>query len=309
MRRTLSWVALAGLLVTPAAQAQDTAAFRPSSAWAADYGDEYCRLVRSFSDGTDEITLVFQRVQPGADTQLLLIGNSMKTFRGAEELGWHFLPNDADHRSRYTHGEVNGQQYLRLDNVTLTPIAPPAPPAPGQAFTPPTYDRAAEQAAAKNMTGVLVSAGLTKPVQIETGRLEGPIAALQTCTDDLIKTWGLDPEKHKTATPAIPQFSPDGWLPQGTIPFGEFAKFAGGGNQVRLMLGADGKPTACHIFSPTLSQALNDKICQLLMEKASFTPAKDAAGQAMASYWMGSPMFLGPPFPGGRGPGGGPGGR
>ena len=38
------------------------------------------------------------------------------------------------------------------------------------------------------------------------------------------------------------------------------------------------------------------------MEKASFTPAKDAAGETMASFWMGSPMFLGPPMAmGGRG--------
>jgi hypothetical protein len=49
---------------------------------------------------------------------------------------------------------------------------------------------------------------------------------------------------------------------------------------------------------PTLSESLNERICGLLMEKASFTPAKDAEGHAMASYWMGSPMFLGPPIPG-----------
>src|SRR5690606_17131403 len=189
----------------------------------------------------------------------------------------------------------DGQQYLRIDGVYLTPVAPPAPGTPPG---PPPYDRTAEQAVGKNLTGLRFDAGLTKPVQIETGRLEGPIKALQTCTDDLLQTWGLDAEKHKTlSAPAVPQLSPDGWLPSGTIPFSEFAKFAGGGNQVRLMLDAGGKPTACHIHSPTLDEALNGRICSLLMEKASFTPAKDAAGQAMASYWLGSPMFLGPPMP------------
>ena len=300
MKRTFSWMAIAGLLVSPAVQAQDAAVFRPSSAWAADYGDEYCGLVREFTNGEDTITLAFQRVQPGADTQLMLIGDAIKTFRGAEELGWHFLPNDAERKSRYGRGEVDGKQYLRLDNVMLMPFSPPAA---GAAFAPPTYVRAAEQAAARTLNGLLVSTGLTKPVRIETGALGAPIGALQACTDDLIKTWGLDPEKHKTmSTPAVMNPNPDGILPQGTIPFSDFAKFAGGGNQVRLMLDASGKPTSCTIFAPTLDKALNDRICQIVMEKASFTPAKDAAGEAMASYWMGSPMFLGPPMAmGGRG--------
>lgn len=300
MKRLFLGCALVGLVVSPAAQAQDAASFNANSAWAADYGDDYCRLIRSFSDGKDEITLVLQRVQPGADTQVLLIGNAIKTFRGATELGWHFLPNDAERKTRYTRSETgDGQQYVRLDGVTLVPFAPPAPGTPPG---PPVYNRAAEEAAGKTMTGLIVTSGLTKPMRVETGRLDAPVAALQTCTDDLLKSWGLDAEKHKTlSSPAIPQLGTEGWLPSGTIPFSEFAKFAGGGNQVRLMLDTNGKPTACHIFSPTLSKALNDTICGILMEKATFTPAKDAGGTAIASYWMGSPMFLGAPMGGGRG--------
>lgn len=298
IRKVLATVAVAGLLAAPAAQAQDAAVFTPSSVWAADYGDEYCRLVRSFSDGEDVVTLILQRVQPGADTQLMLVGDSLKTFRGATELGWRFLPGQAERKTMYSRLEApDGQQILRVDNVMLSP---PAPPAPGAAFAPPPpYDRAAEKKTGDGLNGVLLSAGMTKPVRIETGSLGAPVEALQVCADDLLASWGLDAEKHKTLSmPAIPQVGTDGWIPSGTIPFSEFAKFAGGANQVRLMIDASGKPTGCHIFVPTLSESLNERICGLLMEKASFTPAKDAEGQAMASYWMGSPMFLGPPIPG-----------
>lgn len=299
MKKTLSIFAAAGLLASSTAQAQDSAIFKPSSAWAADYGDDYCRLVRSFSDGSDTIDLALQRIQPGAETQLLLIGDAIKTFRGAAELGWHFLPGDGARKTPYSRSVTgDGQQYLRMDGVFLVPAAPPTPGTPPG---PPPYDRTAEQTVGKALTGLIIEGGLTKPVQIETGRLEAPVKALQACTDDLIKTWGLDAEKHKTlSAAAAPQLGAEGWLPQGTIPFGEFAKFAGGGNQVRLMIDAGGKPTACLIHSPTLEKSLNDRICQILMEKASFTPAKDAAGQAMASYWLGSPMFLGPPMRGRR---------
>src|SRR5205085_12615680 len=99
---------------------------------------------------------------------------------------------------------------------------PFTPPAPGAPFVPPAYDRAAEQTLAGNLNGVLVSTGLTKPVRIETGALGAPVGALQACTDDLIKTWGLEPEKHHTlSSPVVPPIAP-GWIPSGTIPFTDF---------------------------------------------------------------------------------------
>ncbi len=169
----------------------------------------------------------------------------------------------------------------------------------------PPYNRALDQDGAGRVNAIGLAEGLTAPVRIETGSLKAPIAAMQDCADGLLKVWGLDIDKHKAMT-ALPVMTPnpDGVLPQGTIPFDQFSKFGGGANQVRLTIGADGKPTACAIYSPSLSQSLNDKICKLAMQRAAFEPAKDAGGQAMASFWMGSPMFLGPPFPGGRGPGG-----
>lgn len=298
MKRVCSWMAAAGLLISPAVQAQEVAEFAPSSVWAADYGDDYCRLVRSFRSGSDEITLMLQRVQPGSDTQVMVIGNSLKTFRGATEIGWQFLPNQSERKARYTRSELaDGQQYLRLDNIMM---AAPAAPAPGAPLGPPRYDRAAEKNQAKSITGIGFTTGLTKPVRVNTGALDAPVEALQACTDDLLASWGLDAEKHKTLSSPVIVPPGSGWIPTGTIPFSEFGKFAAGGNQIRVMVDPSGKPTSCQIFSPTLAEALNKKICDLMMANASFTPAKDAGGQAIASYWMGSPMFLGPPMAGGR---------
>ena len=65
-------------------------------------------------------------------------------------------------------------------------------------------------------------------------------------------------------------------------------------------LNPSGKPTACHVHWPTLDQLVNDRICKTLLSKGKFQPAKDPAGQPMASYWVGNPQFLGPPMPGFR---------
>jgi hypothetical protein len=307
MKRVLSLIA--AMSVAPAAQAQDaTVTFRPSGSWTADYGDDYCRLIRTFSDGTREMSLALERLQPGAFVRLIVVGEGMRPFRNAEEIAYAFQPAGAAGKARYVRSETaDGQQFVGFDPVTLAPPPPFGPPAPGTSpAPPPVYDRGAELETARGITGLRLDEGLMSPVLVETGSLRAPVEALQTCADDLLTVWGLDAGKHKAMT-AAPVLNPDprGVLPQGTIPFGEFGKLAGGANQVRLLIGADGKVTDCAIYSPALSQSLNERICSLARDRASFQPAKDADGQPMASVWMGPALFLGPPFPGGgRGPGG-----
>ncbi len=120
---------------------------------------------------------------------------------------------------------------------------------------------------------------------------------MQQCTDDLLTSWGLDAEKHKTMTKvAAPAGPANEWLPSGTIGFGDFAKLNDSANQIRVLIGADGKPTDCAVNRPSLDKKTNDAICAAIMQKGSFTPALDAGGQPMASYWVVAPFFLMPPF-------------
>lgn len=295
-------VATAGLFVAPvpvAAQA-GAAEFKPTGQWALDYGEDYCRLARTFSDGKDDLALAVERIEPGPMARLILISNAIKPFRSADEIGWHFAPADAERKARYTHSTTaDGKQYYNLGPFMLAPFTAPAPgrpPAP-----PPPFDRGKEQAAAKALTGFVLDNGLNTPVQVETGDLSAPIGALQACADDLARSWGLDPAKLRSqSSPAIPAGGGTGWLPQGTVGFGDFGKLGGGSNQVRLMVDATGKATSCTIHWPTLDATTNDKICKAALANATFTPAKDAAGQPMPGYWIGNPLFMGPPFPGRR---------
>ncbi len=296
MRKLLTSLAVGGLVLAPTAQAQDdVSVYRAAGPWAVDYGDDYCRIGRAFTNGSDELEFALERLRPGAEVKIWLIGDGLKFFRSAEQLGYTFLPAQGERTVRALRATPGGKQVVTFPYQTL---AMPTPPAPGTPPGPPKYDPAAEQAAGKAISAIQLSKGLTKPVRVETGALDAPIAALQTCADDLVKSWGVDPAKQSAlSAQPVPQGSP--WLPAGTIPFGEFAKLSGGANLVRVMVDPAGKASSCHIQSPTLDQALNDKVCKAVLEKASFTPAKDAGGQAIASYWIGSPTFM-MPGPGGR---------
>jgi len=302
MKRLILALAAAGLLAPSAAQAQEAAVFRPVGGWTADFGEDYCRLIRNFSDGSHQVQLALERTQPGAFTRILLVGEGVTPFRGADTIAYSFLPGGNEFRGRYVKSETgDGKPFLGFDPLVLQLTPPTFTPG----ALPPVYNRAEEQERARAITGFTLGAGLTSPVRFETGSLRAPVATMQQCADDLLTVWGLDAIKHQSAT-ALPILNPreDGVLPQGTIPFDQFEKFLGNANLVRVIIGADGKPTACTVRTPTLSESLNSKICNLVMQRATWQPAKDAAGQSMASFWMGSPMFLGRPPRGGGAPGG-----
>lgn len=290
--KALSLAVFSLCLATPAG-AQEAAVFKPNGNWTADYGDDYCRLIRTFSDGKNELSLALERTQPGEFVRLVFVGSGIKPYRSADQFGYQFQPAGNAAKTRFARSKAGDKDYFVSDPVALAPFAPADGPQP--------YDRAKELETAKGVTALTLSEGLTTPVRIETGSLGPVIDAMQACTDDLLKVWGLDVEQHKAMTaPAMPLPAKDPALPMGTIPFDQFGKFVGGANDVRLMVSADGKATSCITYSPSLSGQLNTRVCDLIMEKATFAPARDAAGQPMASFWMGPPLAFGPPPPGAR---------
>src|SRR6188768_584079 len=157
MKGMLSWVAAAALLAGLAAhvQAQEETVFRPSGSWTADYGDDYCRLIRNFTDGTREFSLALERLQPGAQVRLIVVGEGMRPFRGAEQIAYQFLPAAGSGKTRYVRSDTpDGKQFVSFEPVTLAPLPAFTPPAPGTPpAPPPVYSRTQELETARGVTG------------------------------------------------------------------------------------------------------------------------------------------------------------
>jgi hypothetical protein len=311
-------VAVLGVGSAMAASPGKVADYKPSGPWAVDYGDDYCRLSRDFTDGNETLALAFERIQPRATMRMIVVSDAIKPFRGVLSMGWHFLPSDPERPAFFLKSETtDGKAYFNLGTVgleapsgdatrnavvrgPLPPIVPLSTKERPLYVPPPPDDRAKELATAKSLTGFILDQGLDKAIEVDTGNLGQPIGALQACADDLAKSWGLDPAKLQTEqTPPIPEDGGVGWLPQGIVGPGGFAKLAGASNQVRLMVDAAGKPTACAVHWATLDRAINEQICDTLMVNAKFTPAKDASGQPIPGYWMASPQSMWSPVPSG----------
>ena len=295
-----------GLTATPVL-AQDGAprSFTMDGNWALDVGDDYCRLAANFANGDDVIAFALEKNRAENFARLVLVGEAIRPYRGAQGLGYSYLPDHAERNAQILRSETgDGRPYFNLGNVVFGPdpfanmgegSGGPAMAAAGDdaaGFVIPTYDREAELAFAATVNGIELTTGLRDPIRIETGSLRAPVQALQACADDLLLVWGLDYEAHKSMTrraaPSEPAYE---WLSGNTFGFQDFPLLAGGNNVVRVMVNAEGKPTDCAVHWPTLAERKNAAICEGIMENGDFEPALDANGNAMASYWMVDPIF------------------
>ncbi|WAT17253.1 hypothetical protein OZN62_09960 [Aurantiacibacter sp. MUD11] len=309
----LAAAASATALGTAPAVAQDAEAqvFQPTGTWTADFGEDYCRLLRTYSDGNDQLTVAFERIQPGPFMRMLIIGDSFRTFRGAERIGYGFDPLGTNASSDLATSQTgDGQRLSILGTVSLNDQpkfnrvfqaregaeeASPEPEAVEDTPQFPGYDPAAELERAGQVTSMTFDEGMRRDLRIETGNLAPAMEVMQNCAKDLLRVWGIDPERHQNLSRGA--FPTQGRLISNrTVPFDQFARLTGNYNQVRIMIDAEGAATSCHIHFPTLEANVNERICDQVMENASFYPALDADGQPTASYWL-VPVFVlfGPP--------------
>jgi hypothetical protein len=61
--------------------------------------------------------------------------------------------------------------------------------------------------------------------------------------------------------------------------------------EFRLSVSADGVPTSCHIQLTTRPKEFDAAVCDSLMRRARFTPALDAEGKPLISYYLNTVKF------------------
>jgi hypothetical protein len=140
MKKLILALAAASLLAPSGAQAQE-AVFRPVGGWTADFGDDYCRLIRNFSDGSHQVQMALERTQPGPWTRILLVGDGITPFRGADTIAYTFTPGGNEFRGRYIKSETaDGKPFLGFDQLVLQLTPPPFTPGvpPRSTIAPPS---------------------------------------------------------------------------------------------------------------------------------------------------------------------------
>lgn len=261
-----------------------TLSLSPRSHWLLEKSEDRCVMSRQF--GTDDRTIFtqFARYGPSDDFAFNLIGRPFGNLYQRQPVSLRFGTDG----KFVAHGAMIGDfkdlpmLFLsgRLDNLDISRWHREHPDEAPPAITP-------NQEAAVTSMEVQFS-GLA--LHLELGSLAKPMFALRKCTDELLQSWGLDPlEQASLVQHVTPLERPTTWLhPKDFPPASERA-----GKQAvlsfRLMVAADGNPTACSIqeraqADPAISQAT----CSALMKRARFKPARRADGTPVASYFIDS---------------------
>lgn len=308
-RKFLSSLALLAIcLPTTAFAAKPPLELKPSSAWQVDYGEDRCRLVRKFGLGDEVVLVAFDRFGPSERFRLTLAGNPVRGPRNqpsnlstrisspdkSSTVSLRFGPDEDQQKLSFYYGSFGENPALIVsENAQLAPVAEA-----NEASTKDKLDvesdgsdviSAARQKAIRYLE---VSEPLRQTVILETGSMAGPLVALNVCVEDLMTTWGIDVEKHKTLSrKAVPTDNPGTWIVSGDYPSDMLKAGQPALVEFRLSVGVDGVPTACYIQSTTRPKEFDAAVCKSVMGRARFDPALDADGKPLQSYYRNTVRF------------------
>jgi hypothetical protein len=270
---------------------------KPASNWVTEYQKQGCRLARQFGEGETKAIATFSRFGPGDNFRLTLAGRMFnRPVNGSVAL--QFGPSEAEQQVEYFAGDLgnNMPALVMAKNIRIAPPTDAEASALKKAKMPEMVDMvpigAVREAA---ITYLQIGKPLKQPVILELGKMDAPMAALSKCVDDLMAGWGIDVAKHKALKKrALPSNDPQLWLTNSDYPRGMLASGQPALIEFRLDLDDGGKVTGCHIQESTRPKDFDNAVCGTLMRRAKFTPAIDAGGRPLRSYWKSTVRFQTP---------------
>lgn len=251
----------------------------PESDWNIDFGEDYCRLARTFTDGENSYLVFFEQAGPATGFGMTLAGPKIRQFRQIItrlklEEDEPFIQVNAQRGEVVGFGPAAIFPRIEINDET----------------------EGASEVALRTLPQIdLVGASKIERIQFghggfalsfETGDMGPPLQALNVCAADFVRAWGLDAEKHESFT-RMARWTNEAdvareiqkYYTRSALNRGEQAII-----RMRVIVEVDGSVSQCKLFESTETERLESKACEE-MEGAVFEPALDAAGQPMRSFY------------------------
>lgn len=241
-----------------------------TSKWQMDYAPSECRLVRSFGTGSGKITLQFGRMLVENYLEITIVGPNLQGPKnlGAVSVSTKTMENIPNMEMQSFERTDTGLDVIRFKSNGSISIA---------------LDR---DIAAKVPTVMTVALSKDKRLNIGLGSMNGAMAALDKCMDDLMTTWGLSPAEQRARRSAPqPLNRPVDWFRPEDYPafhgfFGEGALIT-----IRLIVSSAGSLRNCEVAKAGGSKDFEDLTCQIALKRARFLPAVGKDGKPIDSVW------------------------
>lgn len=280
-----SFILSAGLSASAhAGEAKSITVLTPSSDWNIEFGEDRCRLSRMFGPDNDRHIVYFEQAGPSTSFALTMAGKQLRIFKQ------HFnhlslKPDDGFPRLDTQWGEI--QQ-----------IGPAVTVLEFDVSRPPTFEGknedseelrslpAIDLAEAGKIDRILFGHKGTA-ILFETGDLAAPFQALNACTSDLVRAWGLDQSQH-TKFKSPPRLENEREIEreiEKRYPASARSRGQQAIMRVVAIVETDGSMSDCWLQNATENDGFDSPACEV-MKDAAFTPALDRNSNPMRSYFI-----------------------
>ncbi|WP_164549708.1 energy transducer TonB [Altericroceibacterium xinjiangense] len=289
MKRLTLLLAACAALFSTMAVGKERRVYAPASPWNMEYADNSCRLIRNFSDGRNSITAAFERASPGPHMTLGLAGSALDVWKSAANASFFFGPGGKKRESGFYKMELadgrtswllSEASLLSHEEVTAINSSPSDMPLPA----PFARVREAEIDAGKAVSSVVITEGFKQEIELQLGSMADPVGAMEACVADLVRSWGLDPQRLETLSCAPQLLNAPEVGNTARYPREMLRQSLGGLVEVRLIVDELGRADTCHI-NVAEPGPFEEAACKALMSVARFNPALDAEGKPTRSYW------------------------
>ena len=272
----LSLLLCSGLL-SPAEASKPLA---PATPWQSEWTPTTCRLARGFGDPKAPDLLLIERFGPSDRFQLVVLSPQVRSYKQGTPLQLRFGAGPLTRVANAIPGNPKAVSSIFISSTSLAPRDP----------NPSSDDERRVARVTPELEAAVTSVELKWPnrsLVFQTGPLDKAFAALRACTDDLVKTWGLDPvQQAALSRRPMPRTPPRGWLTPLDYPAGMLSAGKQAMVNFRLMVDEEGKPTACDVQRSYNDKLFDQVACSTLMRRARFEPALDAQGAPVPSYYL-----------------------
>jgi len=270
----------ANLLATPSAEASEKAvALTPISSWNVHWADASCRLGRLFGSADRPFQLMLTAYGPGDLFEISLAGLDLKPLESRSSPTIAFGPGGPLKLLGRTLATTDDHRPAWLFNFALLAAERPQQASSDAGIRP------LDEAFVAKVDRITIRAG-SHSLVLETGPVAQAIRALQVCTSDLVKTWGLDPVVQQSLTRTPSPEDAQGLTravaavyPPGMLAMGKQARV-----NIHVVVDAQGAVTTCST-PQSYSDPAFDKLPCVAIAKARFVPALDRDGKPTASYY------------------------
>nr|WP_305957322.1 hypothetical protein [Aurantiacibacter sp. 219JJ12-13]MDP5260655.1 hypothetical protein [Aurantiacibacter sp. 219JJ12-13] len=263
-----------------AALAQGAIDLQPAGEWTLDYAEDSCRLSSAFGEGEQQVLLGLTAYEPRGIVFISALGESTRISPLARTVTLS-LDTIEEVESPVLAADFDGTPGLLLTwGVSFGPLPEGAR---GRMRRDEPVERWSNPEIEEEVRWIGFE-GLQQDFVLHTGSMRAPLAALESCAQELTTHWDIDQQAKDTLSKvARPSRRPMRWLELRDFPREMRHQMS---IRFRLIVDENGEVDGCHIMGADPASDVYRIACENLSENGSFHPAEDAQGNPVRSYYI-----------------------